>query len=60
MRKPRRPARIPAPTRESRLVVLAEERNEAVGSYRLLIVKAEGGAAVDAALGLIRAALGKA
>lgn len=39
---------------------MAEARDDEAGSYRLLIVKAEGGAAVDAALGLIKAALGKA
>lgn len=60
MRKPQRPARVPTRLQESRLAVMAEERNEQTGSYRLLIVKAEGGGAVDAAMGLIKAALGKA
>ncbi len=58
--KPRRPARVPARPQEARLAVMAEQRNNETGSYRLLVVKAEGGAAVEAALGLIRAALGKA
>lgn len=58
--KPRRPARVPARDQESRLAVMAEQRNSETGSYRLLVVQAEGGAAVEAALGLLRAALGKA
>ncbi len=58
--KPRRPARVPARPKESRLAVMAVERNSEAGSFRMLAVKAEGGAAVEAALGLIRAALGKA
>lgn len=58
--KPRRPARVPARLQESKLAMMAEERDDEAGGYRLLIVKAEGGAAVDAALGLIKAALGKA
>jgi hypothetical protein len=60
MRKPHRPNRVPARPQESRLAVMAEARDDEAGSYRLLIVKAEGAAAVDAALGLIKAALGKA
>ncbi|KQT80898.1 hypothetical protein ASG51_21105 [Methylobacterium sp. Leaf465] len=59
MTKPRRPTRVPARPQESRISVMAEARNDKEGSYRMLIVKAEGGAAVDAALGLIKAALGK-
>ncbi|MGU3454202.1 hypothetical protein [Methylobacterium sp. 391_Methyba4] len=58
--KPRRPARVPARNQESRLAVMAVQRDDEAGSFRMLAVKAEGGAAVEAALGLIKAALGKA
>ena len=56
----KRSARAPARQQASRLAVMAEQRNDRTGSYRLLVVQAEGGAAVDAALGLIKAAIGKA
>lgn len=56
--KPRRPARVPARPQEARLSVMAEQRNDQTGSYRLLIVQAKGGAAVEAALGMLKAALG--
>lgn len=56
--KPRRPARVPARVQESRLAVMAEQRDNETGSYRLLVVQAKGDVAVDAAISLIHAALG--
>ncbi len=56
--KPRRPARVPARPQESRLSVMAEERDDAAGRYRLVAVQAKGDAAVEAAIRLIHAAIG--